>query len=178
MAAAIPTAALNEYTTSLRRAVGVVSSTAMLLTDCRDPADGLEHEFTLARKPPLLLRNTRGDLRYHILIRQKFRVVADGSDRRPQWQVRITGYQYMVADPDDREILSYHLHPGQALSDAPHLHLKGHPLRELQKAHLPTSHVTLESFIRFLIRDLQVHVTTRDYRRILDDCEQQSAQAY
>lgn len=178
MAATKPAAALNQYLTPLRRAIAVLSSTAVVLTDCRDPADGLEHQITLAKNQTLRVGNSRGDAHYYATVRQRFQIVADAPEPRSTWRVRVAGYQYMLADADEREILSYHLHPGQDVSDTPHLHIKGLPLRELQKAHLPTAHVTVEAFIRLLIRDFQVQATTQDYRRVLDDCEKQSAQAY
>jgi hypothetical protein len=83
--------------------------------------------------------------------------------------VRVTDYSYQVIRGDGRELLAYQWHPiGQSWMTEPHLHLGGMLSGfDMSKAHLPTAQVSLQSFLRFLILDLEVEPLRPDWRLVL-----------
>ena len=126
---------------------------------------------------PISLTMNRGDTvslggDLHLKLRlQQFCSVAEVEGQQHSWQMLIKGYNYVVYDVDEREILVYHWHPGgPSPVVTPHLHLKqgalvGHT--KVRDAHLPTSFVELGLFLRMLICDFAVQSKQPDWDAIL-----------
>ena len=104
---------------------------------------------------------------------QQYRISQVPQDREGgPYDVVIVGYQYELEDSQGHEILAYHWHPeGRSQVTRPHLHL-GYGARlgrsELQKAHLPTGHVSMGEVLRCLIDHFGVATLRKDWSKILD----------
>lgn len=102
---------------------------------------------------------------------QIFARVLERADQAPPWEVSPFGYLYALKEPEGREILAYHWHPGRRSPiDFPHLHLgagSGVSRDELQKAHIPTNRVELEDVLALAIREFGVRPRRDDWAEIL-----------
>jgi hypothetical protein len=84
--------------------------------------------------------------------------------------VKTEGYAYRLNDEMGAEILSYHWHPLDQGVIYPHLHLKrGAQIgrAELQKCHMPTGRVAIESVVLFLIETFGVKPLREDWSGVL-----------
>ena len=92
------------------------------------------------------------------------------------WAVHTTGYAYVFSLVDGAEILAYHFDPRGTVSPVKtsHLHVRGltSPL-PLGKAHIPTSRVSIEVVLRFVITELGVEPRRDDWEEVLDQGEAQ-----
>ena len=70
------------------------------------------------------------------------------------------GYMFSMYDANHQEIIAFHWHPdGRSPVTHPHLHIGAGAragYERLQKAHLPTGHITIHDVLRFAIADLGV----------------------
>lgn len=171
MAGRNPADALENYLRPLQRAVHCISKTATLITDCHDPRDGLDHFLSFAGNEPVRVSNTRGDVHFLVMVRQRFRIVSDDNPDRGPWKATTRQYEYSISDAESRELLAYHWHPGEQGFDEPHLHVPSHTVADLHKAHLPTGRVSLEAFIVMAIREFSVHAQNEGYKKLLDHSE-------
>jgi hypothetical protein len=76
-----------------------------------------------------------------------------------------------MSDEAGQEIVAFHWHPWEQTYADPHVHLSyaaGALREELQRAHIPTGYISLNSFILFAIRDFGIETQRKDYRRILE----------
>jgi hypothetical protein len=112
----------------------------------------------------------RGLERIHLRVRLRVRV-AQTTTPRGLWDAQTAAYEYRLSDQDDREILTYHWHPGsQSHVRTPHLHLG--PSAEVRRdslltAHLPTGMVALQDVIRLAIESFGVVAVRQDWERAL-----------
>ena len=104
-------------------------------------------------------------------VRHEYRVVAADEAEGGPWRVSSSAYIYRLSE-DDEPIFAYHWHPIEGFDiQFPHLHLyllerQGAPA--LAKAHFPTARISLESFVRLLVREFGVRPLRDDYPAILD----------
>lgn len=104
-----------------------------------------------------------------------YRVLEDPHERGP-WKVSTAAYYYSLDDADGQEIISYHWHP-QSRSPIrfPHLHVgpaAGCAREELAAAHCPTSRISLEEFLRFVITDFRVEPLRSDWSHVFEEAQQ------
>jgi hypothetical protein len=113
--------------------------------------------------------------------RVSFSVAPDGFRSDVLWKAVEEAYLYRLLDRNEAELLVYHWQPGPGYSgpDYPHLHdsaaldaqldaIRRHRI-DLDKLHLSTGRVTLQSFVRMLITEFQVRPLRPDWKRRLDE---------
>jgi hypothetical protein len=97
-------------------------------------------------------------------------------DEPDPWLVQIMAYQYTLLDQDQREILTFHLHPeGLSHVTTPHVHLgpgAGQLRPELTRAHVPTGPVTLAAVVRLAIVEFSVGPLRSDWDATVRRAEQ------
>jgi hypothetical protein len=118
-----------------------------------------------------------GARRLHLTVKLAFAIVE--SDRKSAGQrVNIQMYQYSILDYWHKELLVYHWQPDVVGPDFPHIHVSaalnaqiGALEQEqiaLDKLHLPTGFVTLQSVIRMLITEFDIRPLRADWQTRLD----------
>lgn len=104
--------------------------------------------------------------RFELTLEQWYRITKSDEPADEPWSVSTAGYRYIVQSGDARdELVAWHWHP-QSTREKTHLHVYDGPLNRL---HLPTSRVSIESVIEFLIRDLGVATQRSDWEDVLDE---------
>ena len=91
--------------------------------------------------------------------------IVPGDDAR--WRVTTRGYLYSI-ESAGVELVSYHWHPqGRSHVEGPHIHVGTAALTEsgvlTPKSHIPTSRISLEAVVRFVITELQVQPAVPDW---------------
>jgi hypothetical protein len=118
-----------------------------------------EDERILLFKKPIKLERKGNAIPLYLSIVQTYTIIPslDG-----QYKVRTTGYCYSLlakCGPEIREVLEFHWHPKTTKNLRwPHLHIIGtlDCGEEIHRAHFPTARLSLEDFIKVLIRDFDV----------------------
>jgi hypothetical protein len=109
-----------------------------------------------------------------IRVFQRYRVIED-QESRTSWRVAIVAYSYALDAEAGQELFSYQWHPaGPSPIEYPHVHIgadarAGHSA--LIRAHFPTGHVALGTFLRLLITDFAIPPRRRDWDRTLAKAE-------
>ncbi len=87
------------------------------------------------------------------------------------WATQTTAYYHSLETADEKEIISYHWHPGHGSGfPHPHMHLGagiGADLGLLDKAHIPTGEIRLEDLLHFAIRELGAEPQREGWPEIL-----------
>lgn len=153
---------------ALRSAVQRVVACAIpdVVDDGRDAAE--RALFVLAR-----VRFTDGKWRGSVQIRHRYMLVfRDDTVRREQWSARTSGYDYVLIDGQEQEILAFHWHPtGRSHVTTPHLHLgagAGALQPQLTKAHIDTGFTTPVALLRLVIDHYGVPPRRTDWSRVLE----------
>lgn len=111
-------------------------------------------ERVLYYEPPVKLQRSGGAPLYFTVI-QTYRVVVAGNG----FKVKTTSYNYELWVKQDEAfhaIAEFHWHPNEEVK-WPHVHIKGYsPEGALDRKHFPTARLSLEDFLRFLMRDFDV----------------------
>ena len=97
--------------------------------------------------------------------------INQSSTGKQEWRVKTEGYIYRLDDETGSEILSYHWHPLNDLSQLPHLHLKkGSAIGrdELKRSHIPTGRVSIESVAEFLVKEFKVMPRYPDWNEVIE----------
>ena len=80
-----------------------------------------------------------------------YRIVEDPGERG-SWNVRTPGYYYSLDDSSDREVISYHWHPGgRSTIQFPHLHVgpgAGCQRPDIAVAHCPTGRISIDEILK------------------------------
>lgn len=168
MAGRNPAEALDNYLAPLRRAVQCVARSAQLISDCHNPQDGESHYVSLAGNQPVRISTPRGDVRYLLMVQQRFRIIRDDDEERGPWRATTQKYDYSLEAEDGAELVAYHWHPAEQGFDEPHLHVGDANGPVQRRMHLPTARVPVEDFIRLLIREFDIAAADQNYRRILE----------
>jgi hypothetical protein len=150
----------NNFARSFRESLSVVTKSALHMRIRGD-------ERVLYYEPPVKLQRHGGDSLYLTIV-QTFRTVETGDGFR----VSTTSYIYELLVKHGQEletIAEFHWHPNEEV-EWPHVHVKGNSAEgALDRKHFPTGRLSLEDFIRFLMRDFDVRaiVTHATQKEIL-----------
>jgi hypothetical protein len=111
-------------------------------------------ERILYYEPPVKLNRSGGDDLY-LVVTQTYRITSTDDG----FKANTTSYNYELWCKKDREletIVEFHWHPTEEVK-WPHVHVTGNsPEGALDRKHFPTARLSLEDFLRFLIRDFDV----------------------
>ena len=163
-----PAEAVNNYRFSIQRLASCVTDSVV------DVGGGyhisaVPHTLAFRGGDPIALR---GSSRLMFSLQQNYRIVETDTPRQT-YRVETGAYNYGIYDSERREVLIYHWHPRSRSPIAtPHLHLEqGAEVgrSEVRDAHLPTGFVSLASFLRLLVVDLEVQPQRPDWDTILTD---------
>jgi hypothetical protein len=117
------------------------------------------------------------------VFQQYYRIIEDRTAPRDErFRVTTDAWHYVILDADENEIISYHWNP-RGSTETPHLHIRAvlfdksnHPLAKgFSKLHLPTSRISIEQIVRFLLTDLKVmsRLGEEEWKKILDKGERE-----
>jgi hypothetical protein len=139
----------NDFAHYFRESLSVVTNS--FLTAGRQG-----NERVLLYEPPVKLERKNGDP-LHMAVTQTYLIsrLDDG------FKATTTSYSYELIVKKDsalQTIAEFHWHPETTKNlKWPHVHIKGNTAEgDLDRKHFPTSRITIEDFIRFLIRDFEV----------------------
>lgn len=129
------------------------------------------HALTVNDDRPVRLQRLRLN-RPGLMLRvgMQYEIVRTAGPDRPPWRVTTHAYAYELQTVSGELVLSYHWHPGSAVS-TPHTHLGRTQLAPdavlSQKAHHPTGRVSLESVVRACITEYNVRPLRDDWDKTL-----------
>lgn len=103
-----------------------------------------------------------------LVLYQKYRLVEIDDPERGPWKASTVAYFYRVEDGEGGELASWHWHPHIERAPRPHAHVAG-PLASM---HLPTSRVSIEDVLGFVITELEAVPQRTDWRDVLDTARQ------
>jgi hypothetical protein len=129
---------------------------------------------------PAALRAIDGSAsRFLFDIRHVFSIAPGAAQSPDRWQIEPRRYEYGLLDRSQRELLVYHWHPESIGPDYPHLHVSAslnvqvdaltRRSIDLDKLHIVTGPVTLQSFIRMLITEFQIRPLRPDWGTRLNE---------
>jgi hypothetical protein len=167
-----PQEAVRNFLAPLKAVVGCVTSEGFVT---RGPRVAGEQQTAHFQDGFAILSRRNGQT-LSLELYHRYIVREAGGDRGP-WTASTVEYVYEVSDDGGDPIAAWHWHPEtRRAEDAvqwPHLHV--HAAREtltLHRLHLPTSRVSLEAVVRFLVEDLDVIARRADWSAILDRHEE------
>ena len=151
---------------------GIQRAISCVTTSVADVAGGyypspFPHRLTINNGQSVILG---GHSQFMLGLQQNYRVVESGPSAT-RWRVDVVGYDYVIYDAEQREVLLYHWHPrSNSPVETPHLHLEqGAEVgrAEVRNAHLPTGDVSLNAVLRVLIEEMGVQPRRPDWDSIL-----------
>ena len=149
-----PKEAVESYAQPIRETLACVTDAIVGYNGGVYPAAS-NHTLCFANAPVGRLFGT--DL--YLFFSQNYSLL-QSSEGEQEWKVRTEGYFYRVDDEDGSEIICYHWHPYRDLVKYPHMHLKqkgsGITRPELERAHIPTGRISIETVVLFLEREFGV----------------------
>jgi hypothetical protein len=167
-----PAAAVEAFLDPLRDAVSCIGTAHITLSPRARGKVGETHAWTLNRGRPVALQSGwafRAGMRFETLDLGQ----SEGRDR-----FRVTTREYIYsAELHGREFMSAHWHPLAKNSEVefPHYHFGAAALTPdggyLARAHIPSPRVSLEAFIRLMIRDLGITPARDDWEERLAQSE-------
>lgn len=115
-------------------------------------------ERVLLYEPPVRLQRKEGDPLF-LSVTQTYKISPTTDEG---FKAKTTSYSYEISVRKDGRleiIAAFHWHPGTtAKLKWPHVHIKGNTAEgDLGRKHFPTARISIEDFLRFLIRDFGVH---------------------
>lgn len=161
-----PAESVNDYLHATQRQVSCVTNSVVGVSGGYFPSP-IPHNLTINGGLPVALA---GRSRFMFMLQQSYSII-ESELLGSSWTIEVVGYNYVVLDSEQAEVMLYHWHPaGNSSITTPHLHLERGArvgLRELREAHLPTGHVSLSAFLRLLILDLEAQPRRSDWDAIL-----------
>lgn len=160
-------AANSRYRKHLQRALSCLDASAQWYTA---PTSG--ETLALLIRPQAVPLRLDGGRRLHFGASQLFRIVDD--DRFPgEFKVSTQAYVYsLTPDAEQRgKLLNWHWHPQTRPAPHLHVHADAESLPLLGRLHLPSSRVSFEAVVRFLLTDLGAPPAREDAAAVLDDTE-------
>ena len=161
-----PAEAVGDYRHCIQRMVSCVTNSVVDVAGGYHPSE-FPHRLTMNGGLPVPLG---GPSRFMFGLQQNYRIIESGPLGAP-WRVNVVGYDYIIYDREQREVLLYHWHPrGNSPVVIPHLHLEqgaGVIRDEVRDAHLPTGDVSLNAILRVLIEEMGVNSRRSDWESIL-----------
>jgi hypothetical protein len=129
----------------------------------------------VASDAPIHLRcsNGLGDL--FLTPTQLFKIIPD-TRFSGEYKARTLAYIYSVQvdskDAENAELIAWHWHPLTTPDRVePHMHVQATPPLGL-KVHMPSGRVSFEQVVRFLVDDLHIEPRRKDWRTVIDECDQ------
>lgn len=135
---------------------------------------------------PIRLRDVSGDWSdFRPGIYHEYEIVIETDPTRGDWaRVTTRSYEYYLHDSQGAELLAFHWAPGPDFPgpDHPHLHVTA-PLtiatnrdgdtrmRRLDRMHIPTGRISLESVIRLLIDEFSIEPLSPNWSQRLANTE-------
>ena len=163
-----PADAVNNYRHGIQRSISCVTTSVANVAGGYYPSP-FPHRLTINNGEPVTLG---GHSQFKFGLQQNYRIVESEETGTP-WRVDVIGYDYVIYDAEQREVLLYHWHPrGNSPVETPHLHLEqGAQVgrAEIRDAHLPTGDVSLNAVLRVLIEEMGVQPRRPDWDSILSD---------
>lgn len=139
----------NNFAHYFRESLSVVTNAVMTAGREGD-------ERVLLYEPPVRLQRKEGDPLF-LSVTQTYRIsrLDDG------FKATTTSYSYELSVKKDGRleiITAFHWHPSKtAKLRWPHVHVRGNTAEgDLSRKHFPTARISIEDFLRFLIRDFGV----------------------
>ena len=163
-----PADAVNNYRHGIQRAISCVTTSVANVAGGYYPSP-FPHRLTINNGESVTLG---GHSQFMFGLQQNYRIVESEETGTP-WRVDVIGYDYVIYDAEQREVLLYHWHPrGNSPVETPHLHLEqGAQVgrAEIRDAHLPTGDVSLSAILRVLIEEMGVQPRRPNWNSILSD---------
>lgn len=113
----------------------------------------------------------------YLLVHQRYGVATvPGGDPR-QYRVITQGYNYVIRNRRQREIVAFHWHPGERSHEHdPHVHIGSVVIdanssdmgKAFSRFHIPTGHISVAQVVRLLLTDFNVVPNRQDWEAILD----------
>lgn len=136
--------------------------------------------LTLFEAPTVELRRRDSDTgeRFEpvsLLVHHHYRVITEDSDPR-QYRVVTAGYSYAIRNQQQREILTFHWHPGRRSHEQePRLHVGSAILdssasdigKGFSSFHIPTGYILLARVVQLLLTEFQVIPNRQDWESTL-----------
>lgn len=149
MPARNPNKADSEFTYYFRESLSVVTNSYLKIG-----AEG--DQRVMLYEPPVKLQRKDGDTLY-LAVTQTYQILPAGDG----FKASTTSYSYELLVKKDgnlETIAEFHWHPDTTKKLRwPHVHIKGNTAEgELGRKHFPTARLSIEDFLRFLIRDFGV----------------------
>jgi hypothetical protein len=162
-----PREAVDAFLTPLKNVVGCVTDEGLV---ARYPGRG-EQWHAVAFQSGFAILDRANGLTLKLALFHRYTVVKEAGDRGP-WTVRTAEWKYEVSDQSDEVIVDFHWHPVSGRTQWPHVHAYGdRGSMTMDRLHIPTGRVSIESVIRFLIEDLGVVTRRPDWDRVLTQSE-------
>ncbi len=163
MPAKSPNEADSNFAYYFRESLSVVTNSYL-----KAGAEG--NNRVLLYEPPVKLQRKSGEPLY-IAITQTYKL-EENSDG---FKARTTSYSYEImvkkAGGNLETVAEFHWHPATTKKLRwPHVHVKGYSAEgELDRKHFPTARLSIEDFLKFLIRDFGVvpRLAYEEWREIL-----------
>ncbi len=149
MPAKNPSDANKDFAHYFRESLSVVTNSFLTAA-----AEGQER--VLLYEPPVKLQRKQGDPLF-LSVTQTYRL----DSRAGGFKATTTSYSYELSVKKDGKleiIVAFHWHPAKtAKLKWPHVHIRGNTAEgDLGRKHFPTARISVEDFLRFLIRDFEV----------------------
>lgn len=137
----------NNFARYFRESLSVITKSVLQMRIRGD-------ERALYYEPPVKLQRKDGDPLYLSVIQTYLTVETDEG-----FKVKTTSYIYELLVKQGQEfgtLVEFHWHPNEEV-EWPHVHITGNsPEGALDRKHFPTARLSLEDFIRFLMRDFDI----------------------
>lgn len=163
-----PAEVVSRYRQAMQRLLSCVTDSVVDVAGGYFPSD-IPHRLALNYDQPVPIGRAS---KFMLRLRQNYLIV-EPLMSNDSWYVELAGYNYVLYDEDQREVVIYHWHPhGNSPEVTPHLHLQqGAQVgrAEVRDAHHPTGQISLGRYLRYLIRDYGVEPRRPDWRLILDE---------
>jgi hypothetical protein len=113
----------------------------------------------------------------YLVIHQHFGIEVKTAVSQPRtYKAMTTGYEYMILNRQQREIVVFHWHPGQRSHEhSPHVHLGSAVVdvnssdigKTFSRFRIPTGHVSVAQVVRLLLTDFNVVPNRQDWESVL-----------
>lgn len=109
----------------------------------------------------------------YLVIHQHFGIEVTAGVNQPRtYRVVTNGYEYMILNRQQREVLAFHWHPGQRSHEHdPHVHIGSAVVdsgssdigKTFSRFHIPTGHISIAQVVRLLLTDFGVVPNRQDW---------------
>lgn len=110
-------------------------------------------------------------------VAHRYRIIRDPSDAMSDlYRVIAGGYQYTISNHHQREVITYHWHPGQRSREhGPHVHIGSAVIdsdssdigKTFSRFHIPTGYISIAQVVRLMLTDFNVVPNRQDWQAVL-----------